>query len=144
MKALVCRFVISALLSTALVSCRDGSSTDIGDEMAFSWYGSHDYTNIYHGGAPRDGGVPVIPGGCDSAKWNDRYVLTKGEYWRYRVRKDVFGIIHPPPDSLVYFVVDKKRYDGHQELDPALHGPLTKPEQADWERRIPGRYQVPE
>lgn len=83
MKSLLCRVLIGALLVPALLSCRDGSSTDIGGEMAFSWYGSHDYTNIYSGGDPRDGGVPVIPGGCDYAKWDDRYVLTKGEPWRY-------------------------------------------------------------
>ena len=128
------------LVAGILTSCANGYSTDVGDGMTFAWRDSFDYTNLYRG----DGTEPVIPGGCDSAKWNDRYVLTKGEYWRYRVRKDVFGIIHPPPDSLVYFVVDKRRYDGHQELDPALHGPLTKQEQAAWERRIPGRYRVPE
>ena len=41
-------------------------------------------------------------------------------------------------------MIDKKRYDGRQELDPALHGPLTPQEQAEWERRIPGPYHVPE
>ena len=128
------------LATTALTSCADGYSTDIGDGMTFAWQNSLGYTNIYRG----EGTEPVIPGGCDSAKWNDRYVLTKGEYWRYRVRKDVFSIIHPPADSTVYFVVDKKRYDGHQELDPALHGSLTPQEQAAWERRIPGPYRVPE
>ena len=128
------------LIAACLAGCANGNSTDMGDGMTFAWQNSLDYTNIYRG----EGTEPVIPGGCDSAKWNDRYVLTKGEYWRYRGRRDVFGISYPPPDSLVYFVVDKKRYDGHQELDPALHGPLTKQQQADWERRIPGRYQVPE
>ena len=85
----------------------------------------------------------MIPGGCDSAKWDSNYVLTKGRYWRYSVRRKEFHIVQPPADSLVYFVIDKKRYDGRQELDPALHGPLTPQEQAEWERRIPGPYHVP-
>ncbi|HEX8506318.1 MAG TPA: hypothetical protein VF630_13200 [Hymenobacter sp.] len=87
---------------------------------------------------------PSSPGGCDSAKWNSRYVLTKGAYWRYKVRKDALGIGQGPADSLFYFVVDKQQYRGRQELDPALHGPLTPQERTEWEGRIPGKYHVPE
>ncbi|WP_046244907.1 hypothetical protein [Hymenobacter terrenus] len=125
--------------AAALASCANGYATDVGDGMTFAWRDSFDYTNIYRG----EGTEPVIPGGCDSAKWNDRYVLTKGKYWRYSDTL-TWHLTHVPTDSLFYFVVDKKRYDGHQELDPALHGPLTRQEQAEWERRIPGPYHVPE
>jgi hypothetical protein len=127
------------LFAQVLASCANGYSTDVGDGMVFAWYDSLDYTNIYRG----EGTEPVIPGGCDSAKWNDRYVLTKGKYWRYSDTL-TWHITRVPADSLVYFVVDKKRYDGRQELDPALHGPLTRQERAEWERRIPGPYHVPE
>lgn len=143
MKSLLCRVLIVALLMPALMSCRDGSSTDIGDEMAFAWYGSHDYTNIYSGGDPRDGGLPVIPGGCDYAKWDDRYVLTKGEPWRYATWNKKYRIPQVPAGGFIYFVLEKKLYGGGQEVDPALHGPLTQAEQAAWERRIPGPYQEP-
>jgi len=112
--------------------------------MAFAWYDSRDYTNIYNGGDPAEGGVPVIPGGCDSAKWNNQYVLTKGHYWRYAVRKKAFGIGQVPSTSMFYFIIDKKKYRGGQELDPALHGPLTQQQRVEWERIIPGRYRVPE
>lgn len=135
--------LLMLLIAASLTSCTDGNSTEVGHNMAFAWYDSHDYTNVYYGGDPRDGGVPVIPSGCDSAKWNDRYVLTKGEAWRY-IDNDVWHITQVPADSLFYFVVDTKRYEGHQELDPALHGPLTRMEQLEWEQRIPGPYHVPD
>lgn len=130
-----------ALLSAviALVSCANGYSTDLGDGISFAWRDSLDYTNIYRG----EGTEPVIPGGCDSAKWNDEYVLTKGAYWRYR-GNSAWHITQGPADSTVYFLIDKKQYRGRQELDPALHGPLTQQQQARWEQRIPGRYRVPE
>ena len=123
----------------ALASCANGYSTTIGDGLTFAWHNSLDYTNIYRG----EGTEPVIPGGCDSAKWNNEYVLTKGSYWRYR-GSSAWHITPAPADSLVYFVVDKKRYAGRQELDPALQGPLTPAQRVAWEQRIPGNYRVPE
>ncbi len=126
------------LLTFALASCTTGA-TDIGDGMVFAEHDGAGYTGLYVG----EGTEPVMPGGCDSAKWNDDYVMTKGLYWRYR-DTSVWHISQAPVDGLVYFVVDKKSYRGRQELDPALHGPLTRLEQAEWEQRIPGRYRAPE
>lgn len=143
MNSLYFRSVIGMLLALALVSCRNGDSTDIGNEMAFAWYNSRDYTNIYNGGDPSEGGVPVLPGGCDYAKWNDRYVLTKGEHWRYANWPKKYHITTAPADGFHYFVLDKKTYGGGQEGDAALHGPLTQAELVEWERRIPGQYKQP-
>jgi len=143
MNAWFCRVAVAALLLPALGSCRDGRSTDVGNELAFAWYGRHDYTNLYYGGSPHDGGVPVIPGGCDYAKWDDQYVLTKGKPWRYATWDTAHHIPAVPPGGFVYFVLEKKRYGGGQEIDPALHGPLTPTERAAWERRISGPYQEP-
>jgi hypothetical protein len=126
-------------LTVTLTGCATGP-TDVGDGMVFAEHDGAGYTGLYVG----NGTEPVIPGGCDSAKWNDAYVLTKGAYWRYRVRQKEFNITQAPADSLVYFVVNKKQYSGRQELDPALHGPLTRQERVAWERRIPGPYHVPE
>ena len=135
------KIVFAALLAAALAGCANGHSTDVGTGMVFAWANSPDYTNLYIG---EDHEQPVIPGGCDSAKWSSRYVLTKGKYWRYQVRKEAFGIAQVPPDSLFYFVVDKQEYRGRQEMDPALRGPLAPQELAEWERRIPGRFRAPE
>lgn len=129
---------IFVLLIAALSGCTAGP-TDLGDGMVFAEHDGTGYTGLYVG----QGTEPVMPGGCDSIKWNDDYVLTKGLYWRYR-DTSVWHIAQAPADSLVYFVVDKRRYRGRQELDPALHGPLTSSEQAEWERRIPGPYHAPE
>ncbi|UOQ73199.1 hypothetical protein [Hymenobacter cellulosilyticus] len=127
------------LAAVGLSACDNGYSTELGDNMTFAWQNSLDYTNLYIG----NGTEPVIPGGCDSAKWNSRYVLTKGRYWRY-ADNNAWQLTSVPPDSLFYFVVDKKRYQGRQERDPAVQGPLTRAQQLDWEKRIPGPYQVPE
>jgi len=118
-------------------------STNVGYQIAFAWYDSRDYTNLYHGGSPIDGGVPIIPGGCDYAKWNERYVLTKGEHWRYANWQPRFNIPSKPADGYHYFVLDKQTYSGGQNEDPALHGPLTQQELAEWERRIPGEFREP-
>ncbi|UOQ53981.1 hypothetical protein [Hymenobacter cellulosivorans] len=127
------------LAASSLSGCNNGHSTEVGGKMTFAWQNSPDYTNLYIG----NGTEPVIPGGCDSAKWNSRYVLTKGRYWRY-ADNNAWQFAPAPPDSLVYFVVDKRRYQGRQERDPALHGPLSPQQQQDWEKRITGPYQVPE
>jgi hypothetical protein len=142
MKSFCCRIVFAGLLAAALVGC-NGDSTNIGYQIAFAWYDSRDYTNLYHGGDPSVGGVPIIPGGCDYAKWNERYVLTKGEHWRYANWPGKFDIPPVPADGYHYFVLDKKAYQGRQNEDPALYGPLTQEELAKWERRIPGPFQEP-
>ena len=142
MKSFCCRIVLAGLLAVTLAGC-NGDSTDIGYEMAFAWYDSRDYTNLYNGGDPADGGVPIIPGGCDYAKWNERYVLTKGKHWRYANWDKKREIPPGKEDDFVYFVLDKASYNGGQEIDPALYGPLTQAEQTEWERRIPGQYREP-
>lgn len=133
------RCLIVLAVAIGLTGCANGYSTEVGDGMVFAWTNSLDYTNLYIGA---DSEQPVIPGGCDSAKWNKRYVLTKGAYWRY-ANNNAWHLTYVPTDSQFYFVVDKKRYAGRQELDSALRGPLTRREQAEWEHRIPGPYQIP-
>ena len=57
---------------------------------------------------PTEGGVPVPPGGCDYANWNDRYVLTKGKHWHYASWPEKYQISTVPADGFHHFILDKK------------------------------------
>jgi len=118
-----------------LRACFSDPSLDVGNNMTFAYHNSRDYTNLYLG----DGTVPVLPGGCDAAKWNDRYVLTRGEAWRY-TSTNAWHVKWKAPTY--YFVVDTELYGGGQEGDPAVKGPLTEEELAAWNRRIPGSFRT--
>lgn len=81
----------------------------IKDNFGFFYYENYDYCNIYWGD------LPVIPSGCDSAKWNDKTIVTKSESWRCKSNDEC------------YFIIDMQKYenDPRQDLSYGVIGPLS-------------------
>jgi hypothetical protein len=96
-------FVAFVILS----SC--SQKNKINDNYKFCFYQNYDYSNIYWGD------LPVIPSGCDSAKWNDSYIVTKSKPWRCNTRK------------VCFYIINMKEYgnDPRQELSDGIVGPLS-------------------
>ncbi|MCR5889950.1 hypothetical protein LRS06_19675 [Hymenobacter sp. J193] len=120
------------LLALSLASCEPQITID-SDFALMHVVGG---TGLYQYGT-----LPVIPGGCDAVKWNERYILAKGHCSYYVGRNEYSGKTLPASGD-VYFLIDRQRYTRKQERDPGFSGPLTQEEAAEWEQKIPGPFQT--
>jgi hypothetical protein len=123
---------LAILLTLSLVSCEPQISID----SEFTLRHVPGGTGLYIGGT-----VPVIPGGCDAVKWNEQYILAKGQRSYYVGRNEYRDKVLPASGD-VYFLIDRQRYTNRQELDPGFSGPLTQGEATKWEQKIPQPFQT--
>ena len=89
------------------VGCYSGHN--IQRNFSFTYYENYDYCNVYF----HD--LPVIPSGCDSAKWNEKIIVTKSNEWRCDSKQECF------------YIIDMKIYenDPRQDLSDGIKGPFT-------------------
>lgn len=116
-----CFFVTVLLLVTT--GCDSTNYQRIDDDFEFGYTDRTDYTNVYcHD-------LPVIPGGCDEAKWNDSLIVACG-----RQRFTRYGwspLANTAKGELLYFIIHKTAYlqnTAAQELSDGFEGPLSEDE----------------
>ena len=101
--------LIYMLMLILVLSC---NKIKIKDEFEFYYYDTYGYCNIYFYE------VPVIAGGCDSAKWDDEIIVVKSNKWRCKSEQECYYII-----NMALYAKDIR-----QELSSGVKGPLSQEE----------------
>ncbi|SFQ82406.1 hypothetical protein [Hymenobacter arizonensis] len=114
--------LLSALL-VATSACDATNYQRIDEHFEFGYTDRTDYTNVYCGG------LPVIPGGCDEAKWAGDLIVARG--LRSSHPYDWSPQAKAVPGPMLYFIIHKTEYltnTAAQELNDGFEGPLSEAE----------------
>lgn len=100
-----------------LASC--GKRYHIKEHLYFTYYENTDYTNIYFYD------LPVIPGGCDSAMWNDSIIIAKGYFSRYLGLNSYENTNFDSINYYFFINIEEYQADPRQEMSSGFKGPLS-------------------
>jgi hypothetical protein len=109
-------------LLVSITGCDFTNYQRIDEDFKFGYTDRTDYTNVYCGD------LPVIPSGCDEAKWDGDIIVARG---LRRWHPYAWAPAQPGEGPMCYFIIHKTAYltnPAAQELSDGFEGPLTQRE----------------